>query len=487
MGGTSLLRGGMRSKASVRSVGAGRMGARMVRSGITTTMMQGALYAAVPALLLMAIVDAYGYPFEPPYQVMAMLGAVFSFLLLGRYDLLAEWRMARPGSVGTQLLYSWGVIVGLMLFMAYVSRYTGYFSRVIVTAWFVMTPAALALLNFFARWFTRRFVPHALAQRSAVIVFANESAQMLARSLQESELYRLEGYFDDRAGDRDAQNERIGRLLGRVQDLVSYVREHHTEVVFIMLPEQGIGRATELQDLLGDTTASVYFVPNFALYDLIGAELSEVEGVPVLRVSETPLFGIDGLYKHVFDFCASAVGLVLLAPLMLAIAAAVRLDSRGPALYRQRRYGLNGQEFVVYKFRTMHVNDPDDRIVQARRDDARVTRIGRFLRRTSLDELPQLFNVLKGEMSLVGPRPHAVQHNEYYRKAVKHYMVRHKVKPGLTGWAQVNGLRGETGELTLMEQRVRYDLDYIRRWSPLFDIRIILKTLLMILRDRNAY
>ncbi len=254
-----------------------------------------------------------------------------------------------------------------------------------------------------------------------------------------------------------------------------------------MLPEQGIGRALEIADELGDTTASVYFVPNFAMYDILGAELSEIKGVPVLKVAETPLFGVDGLYKHVFDFTAAFFGLLVLSPVFLLVALAVRLDSPGPVLYRQKRYGLNGQEFVVYKFRTMRINDPEDRIVQVSRDDPRVTRVGRFLRRTSIDELPQLWNVVRGDMSLVGPRPHAVQHNEYYRKAVKRYMLRHKVKPGLTGWAQVNGLRGPTAELASMEERLRYDLDYIRRWTPWLDIKIIFMTLLMILRDRNAF
>jgi putative colanic acid biosysnthesis UDP-glucose lipid carrier transferase len=463
----------------MESMRAGRLGAL---GGV----IQGALYAAVVAGLLLLIVRAYGEDFDSPYQVTALLGAAFAFLMLGRFDLLAAWRMGRPGSVGSRVLYTWMVIVGLLLFLAYVAKYTGYFSRVIMTAWFVMTPAALALLNMAARGFTRRFVPHALARRSAVIVFANESAQMLARSLHESELYRLDGCFDDRPA-RDLQGGQCGRHLGGIDALVDHVQAHGTDVVFIMLPEQDIGRATELHDRLGDTTASVYFVPNFAHYDLIGAELSEVEGIPVLRVAETPLFGIDGLYKQVFDFCASALGLLLLAPVMLAIAVAVRLDSRGPVIYRQRRYGLNGQDFDVYKFRTMRVEPPGATVVQASPDDERVTRVGRFLRRTSLDELPQLFNVLKGDMSLVGPRPHAVQHNEFYRKAVKHYMLRHKVKPGLTGWAQVNGLRGKTSELALMEQRVSYDLDYIRRWSPLFDIKIMLKTLLIIARDDNAY
>jgi putative colanic acid biosysnthesis UDP-glucose lipid carrier transferase len=460
---------------------------RVSRFGLLSTFIQGALYAAIAAGLLFLIVRAYGTNFDTAYRILALLAAAFTFLMLGRFDLLGAWRMGRPGSIGTQVLYSWLAVVGLLLFIGYVAKYTAYFSRVAMTAWVIMTPAALAVLNMLARAFTRRFVPHALAQRSAVIVFATESAQQLAASLRESELYRLEGFFDDRRDHRLDRDARIARHLGGIADLTAYVQNNGVEVVFIMLPEQGVGRATELLDQLGDTTASVYFVPNFAMYDLIGAEMSEVEGVPVLRVAETPLFGVDGLYKHVFDFFAALVGLILLAPLMLLTAAAVRLDSPGPAIYRQRRYGLNGQEFWVYKFRTMHISDPEDRIVQVSREDPRVTRIGRFLRRTSLDELPQLWNVLRGDMSLVGPRPHAVQHNEFYRKAVKHYMLRHKVKPGLTGWAQVNGLRGRTDELANMEARVRYDLDYIRRWSPWFDIKIMLKTLAIIVQDRNAY
>ncbi|SFF62233.1 putative colanic acid biosysnthesis UDP-glucose lipid carrier transferase [Fontimonas thermophila] len=385
------------------------------------------------------------------------------------------------------MLYTWAVIVGLLLFIAYVAKYSSYFSRVIMTAWIVMTPAALAALNLLARGFARRFVPHAIAQRSAVIVFANESAQLLARSLQESDFYRLEGFFDDRGDARIGVASRMAPHLGRIADLTPYIRAKGIDVVFVMLPEQGIGRALEIADELGDTTASVYFVPNFAMYDILGAELSEIEGVPVLKVAETPLFGVDGLYKHVFDFTAAFFGLLVLSPVFLLVALAVRLDSPGPVLYRQKRYGLNGQEFVVYKFRTMRINDPEDRIVQVSRDDPRVTRVGRFLRRTSIDELPQLWNVVRGDMSLVGPRPHAVQHNEYYRKAVKRYMLRHKVKPGLTGWAQVNGLRGPTAELASMEERLRYDLDYIRRWTPWLDIKIIFMTLLMILRDRNAF
>jgi len=175
------------------------------------------------------------------------------------------------------------------------------------------------------------------------------------------------------------------------------------------------------------------------------------------------------------------------SPVMAAIAVGVKTGSPGPVLFKQRRYGLDGDEIVVYKFRSMTVSEDGAVVTQARKNDARVTRFGAFLRKSSLDELPQFINVLQGRMSIVGPRPHAVAHNEQYRKLIKGYMLRHKVKPGITGWAQVNGLRGETDTLDKMQARVACDIEYLRNWSLMFDLMIILKTVLVVFRDRNAY
>lgn len=456
------------------------------RSGRAAFAIQGLLYAAVVAGTLQLIMHAYGVPNAVPYPLLTLLAAVFAFGLLGRLELLAAWRTGRPGSAGTHMLYRWMTLVGLLLFVAYVAKFSEVISRVVLLAWAVITPTALVVLNFVARGFARRFVPHTVARRSAVILSISETSAALFRILQESEFYNLHGYFDDRIGGREGQAP-PGVRLGPVSALKAYVQQNGVEVVFITLPKGGSERVVDVMTELGDTTTSVYFVPDLVLDEFLDSELSLVEGVPMLRIAETPLFGVHGLYKHVFDVVSAFAGLILLSPLLLMIAIAVRLDSPGPVLYRQKRYGLKGQEFDVYKFRTMRINDPEDRIVQVSRDDPRVTRIGRMLRRTSLDELPQLLNVLRGDMSLVGPRPHAVQHNEYYRKAIRHYMLRHKVKPGLTGWAQVNGLRGPSAELASMEARLRYDLYYIRHWSPAFDLKILFRTLMLVLRDRNAF
>jgi putative colanic acid biosynthesis UDP-glucose lipid carrier transferase len=209
--------------------------------------------------------------------------------------------------------------------------------------------------------------------------------------------------------------------------------------------------------------------------------------MPVIAICETPFMGLNSMIKRTSDIVLSSVILLLLAPLMLAIALAVKMSSPGPVIFRQRRYGLYGDEIIVYKFRSMKVMENDNNVVQARRGDERVTPIGGFLRRTSLDELPQFINVLQGRMSIVGPRPHAVAHNEQYRKLIKGYMLRHKVKPGITGWAQVNGLRGETATLDKMEARIQYDLDYLRNWSLWLDLWIVLKTVKVVLTRENAF
>jgi putative colanic acid biosynthesis UDP-glucose lipid carrier transferase len=217
------------------------------------------------------------------------------------------------------------------------------------------------------------------------------------------------------------------------------------------------------------------------------ARFDNVGGMPVIAICETPFMGLNSMIKRTSDIVLSCVILLLLAPLMLAIALAVKMSSPGPVIFRQRRYGLYGEEIIVYKFRSMKVMENDNTVVQARRGDGRVTPIGGFLRRTSLDELPQFINVLQGRMSIVGPRPHAVAHNEQYRKLIKGYMLRHKVKPGITGWAQVNGLRGETATLDKMEARIQYDLDYLRNWSLWLDLWIVLKTVKVVFTRENAF
>ena len=243
----------------------------------------------------------------------------------------------------------------------------------------------------------------------------------------------------------------------------------------------------EMVHELGDTTASIYYVPDVSGFDMIQQRTSEILGFPVVAMCETPFHGYRGLVKRLMDVTLASVGIVLISPLLLAIGWAVKHSSPGPVLFRQRRYGLDGQEILVYKFRTMTVCEDGSQVTQASRCDSRVTPIGRHLRRWSLDELPQLINVIQGTMSLVGPRPHAVAHNEEYRKLIKRYMVRHKVLPGITGLAQVRGCRGETTRVEDMEARVVFDLEYMRNWSPVLDLQILLATVVAVVKTDRAY
>jgi putative colanic acid biosynthesis UDP-glucose lipid carrier transferase len=325
-------------------------------------------------------------------------------------------------------------------------------------------------------------------RRSSVIIGAGDSGQNLARQFQNSPFLGIHfaGFFDDR-GPARLGAAGVSPLLGKTVDLPAYVKAHSVDLIFITLPMASQPRIMGLLDELRDTTASVYFAPDIFLFDLIQARMDNIGGVPIVAVCETPFYGLAGLTKRISDIVLASLILLAIAPLILCIAIAVKLESPGPALFRQRRYGLDGKEIIVYKFRSMTVCEDGGVIRQATRNDQRVTRLGAFLRKTSLDELPQFINVLQGRMSVVGPRPHAVAHNELYRKLIKGYMIRHKVKPGITGWAQVNGMRGETDTLDKMKARIEFDLAYLRNWSLRLDLSIILRTVLVVLRDRHAY
>jgi putative colanic acid biosynthesis UDP-glucose lipid carrier transferase len=318
-----------------------------------------------------------------------------------------------------------------------------------------------------------------------IIIGVNEVGFELARRLPGPGFL---GYFDFRSVDRVTQTLPAGKLAGHCRDVANYVRTHGVDTVYIALPLCNVPRMNKLMNALRDTTASVYFVPDAFAFDLIQGRVVEINGMPVLSVCDTPFRGMDAVLKRAMDIAFAGLGLLIASPVMLATAAAVKLSSPGPVLFRQHRYGLHGEQIVVYKFRSMTVCEDGPIVAQATRVDPRVTAVGRFIRKTSLDELPQLLNVLQGKMSIVGPRPHAVAHNEQYRKLINGYMIRHKVRPGLTGLAQVNGLRGETDTLEKMSERVRYDLEYLRNWSSWLDIKIMFRTLALVYGDcKNTY
>ncbi|WP_241627780.1 undecaprenyl-phosphate glucose phosphotransferase, partial [Rosenbergiella epipactidis] len=257
--------------------------------------------------------------------------------------------------------------------------------------------------------------------------------------------------------------------------------------VYLVLNTTDFEQINWFVDKLSDTTCSVYYVPDVSTYNILHSRFEEINGIPVLSIFDTPLSGLNRVVKRLEDILLSSIILLLISPLLILLAFLVKISSPGPIIFKQNRYGIDGKPICIWKFRTMHFSPTDSQIKQAIKNDPRVTKIGAFLRKSSLDELPQFINVLTGSMSIVGPRPHAISHNEEYRLLIDGYMLRHKVKPGITGLAQVNGWRGETETLDKMEKRIEFDLIYIRHWSLLLDIKIIFRTIFNGFFGKNAY
>ncbi|MGH6610306.1 MAG: undecaprenyl-phosphate glucose phosphotransferase, partial [Burkholderiaceae bacterium] len=389
---------------------------------------------------------------------------------------------------GVDIVTSWLMLLGILALCGYATKSLHLFENDVLLAWAVATPA----LQWFSVWLgqvvlrTRSSSP--LARRSAVVVGAGPLGVKVARSVASGHEQGIEvvGYFDDRTDDR-VHVEGLAQRLGGLNNVAAYVSAHAIREVYITLPLGSQPRILELLESLQGTTASLYFVPDVFGISIIQGRLQDMNGVPVVGICETPFTGINELIKRGSDVVLASLILVAISPVLLVIAAGVKLTSPGPVIFRQRRNGLNGEDITVYKFRSMTTEDDGSVVPQATKHDARITPFGRFLRRSSLDELPQFVNVLQGRMSIVGPRPHAVAHNEQYRQLIKAYMVRHKVKPGITGWAQVNGFRGETESLEKMQARVEYDLEYLRNWSLGLDLQIIVRTIRLVFFDRNAY
>ncbi len=439
-------------------------------------------------LSLAVIARLHGLRFDGAHLALGLIAALLTYILFTLVANTKSWHEGGVPGLAAHVLGSWMMLSGALLLLGVATgTVEGYITPAVI-AWLAAAPALLLLHHLLARALLGRYLRSGTHARRTVIAGVNAVGRQLARELERQPQLGLsfQGFFDDRNPERlhlvDAP-----RLCGRLDDLPAYVGREGIDVIYIALPMVQQGRILNLLTGLRDTTASIYFVPDVFVFDLIQGRIAHVSGLPVLAVCETPFIGLKGLAKRASDVLLAGLILVAIAPLLAAIAFGVKLSSPGPVLFKQRRYGMDGREIVVYKFRSMRVCEDGAHVPQARRDDPRVTRFGAFLRRTSLDELPQFLNVLQGRMSVVGPRPHAVAHNELYRKLIGGYMVRHKVRPGITGWAQVNGLRGETERIEKMRQRIEYDLEYLRRWSLGLDLRIVLQTFLVLLRDRHAY
>lgn len=438
---------------------------------------------------------------EPVLTVLVLLIVTAAFgVEVGRADLvlcLLVFALTFPGrnrfkdagiAAATDIVTSWVTLLSILALCGYATKSFNYFEHRVLMAWAVITPVVQWLAVVAGRNILRRHAAQPEARRKAVVVGAGALGVKVARALTDNKDRGSDfiGYFDDRADER-VDSTAAGQLLGRLAALAPYVHEHGIKEVYITLPLGSQPRILQLLESVQGTTASIFFVPDVFGISIIQGRLQDMNGIPVVGICETPFTGTNELVKRISDLVISSIVLLLISPVLLLIAIGVKLSSPGPVIFKQRRNGLDGSEILVYKFRSMTVQDNGSVVKQATRGDPRITRFGAFLRRTSLDELPQFINVLQGSMSIVGPRPHAVAHNEEYRKLIKAYMVRHKVKPGITGWAQVNGHRGETDTVHKMQARVEYDLEYLRNWSLALDLHIMMRTARLVFFDRNAY
>ncbi len=330
---------------------------------------------------------------------------------------------------------------------------------------------------------------HGYGLRRTAIVGSNRLGLEIARNatISTDSGLKIVGFFDDRGqGRRSDLSENMPPFVGDCDKLLEMIGTGEIDTVLITLPMRAEKRIQSVLDRLANTTASAYIVPDFFVFELLHSRWTHVGGLPVVSVFESPMYGVDGWLKRALDLSISLVGIVLISPVLLICSLLVRVSSAGPIFFRQKRYGLDGKEILVWKFRSMYTCDNGPIVKQATKNDPRITPVGAFLRKTSMDELPQLFNVVLGSMSLVGPRPHANAHNEHFRKLIRGYMMRHKVKPGITGLAQVEGSRGETDTVEKMEARISLDHRYIRDWSIWMDIKILFKTIFVVLK-RDAY
>jgi putative colanic acid biosysnthesis UDP-glucose lipid carrier transferase len=441
------------------------------------------LQRAFDALIIVGVLNAILFAFHVERSVgytLASVLAVSGYLLVAEFNHLYRWNVSAQMAGGAiPMGMTWLAVLCGLVVLGFITKTSTSFSRLAVTTWALATPIVLTIWRLLLRGILRNFRLRGVQTSTVAIAGCTSTTKSLLENIVADPTlgFIVRGIYDDRAQSRrHVGAEQLAPIIGNLERLVEDTRNGLIDVVCIALPLRAETRAAQLVRRLADTTATVYYVPDFFVFDLLHARWGAIGDVSILSIFDTPFQGFGGWVKRLEDVVLGTFALILLAPLMVLIAIGVRISSAGPVLFRQRRHGLSGREIYVYKFRTMTTCEDGNNVRQAQRGDARITRFGSFLRRTSLDELPQLLNVIGGSMSLVGPRPHAIVHNELYRDKIHGYMLRHKVKPGITGWAQVNGWRGETNTIDKMEKRVQHDLQYIHRWSIGLDLRILFLT-----------
>lgn len=443
--------------------------------------------------VLMATSTFYLGGVQRDYYILSGLGCVIYLLFAEGFELYRNQDFTTTFHKIKRLGACWGMTVLVILMIAFFTKRSEIHSRVVIAIWLLAVPYLMGTVRVAARFGKKYLLLKEQYKQKAIVIGATKAGSDMAGALLKTDsMMTFEGIYDDiqntdQTTESQTHEAMAYPIKGSIEQALVLAKERKLKHVFIALQPLGTEKVKALVRRFSDTTARVYVVPNLQTYDLVQSRWRTINGVPTVSVHDTPFNGVSSLIKRAEDIVASTLILMMISPALAAVALGVKLSSPGPIIFKQKRYGLDGKEILVWKFRSMRTQDNGAIVKQATKNDPRVTKFGAFIRRTSLDELPQFINVLQGRMSIVGPRPHAVAHNEEYRQIVEKYMLRHKVKPGITGLAQIKGYRGETDTLEKMEKRVEYDLKYIRTWSLWLDIKIILLTAFKGFVGKTAY
>ena len=423
----------------------------------------------------------------------AFVSFALLFYVISRYNgLYQSWRVQAFTQEAYTVLKSFVAVFVILLIIAFALQITSVYSRLVIGSWMLLCPTLLLTFRSVVKLFLRIKRSSGRNTRTVVIAGAGSLGIALADSIEQSPWMgiHVSGFYDDKLPPGPIHKSSKGLaipVIGCLDQLVIDAKTSSYDSIYVALPMRAEKKMKALIHDLADSSANVNYVPDIFTFNLMNSRMRQIGGIPTISVYDTPFDSFGRFVKRGLDVFLSLCILMIIALPMLIIYCAIKMESSGPVIFKQRRYGLSGDTFWVWKFRSMSSLDNGDNIQQASKNDKRITRLGSFLRKSSLDELPQFINVLQGTMSIVGPRPHAVAHNELYRQEIDQYMLRHIVKPGITGWAQINGWRGETDTPDKMQKRIEFDLHYIRNWSVILDIKIIFLTLFKGFVNKNAY
>lgn len=423
------------------------------------------------------------------YYSFLIVCTILSLIIFPLFGLYHSWRGQSLFHQIRIVFLAWGAVIVSGILLLFLLKFSEAFSRAWLAYWFVLGVVLILLIRLLAYWSLRVMRSKGYNYRSVVIIGAGDLGKEVLQRVSRSAWtgFKVVAIFDD---NKDLQG---GNIFGvsvktEVENIRGYVSDNNIDEVWLALPLNAEERMKSLVDQLSSTSVNVRLIPDIFGLSILNHGFTEIAGMPVVDLCTSPMVGFNRVVKSIEDKVLAFIILLSITPLLLGIAIAIKLTSKGPVFFKQKRHGWDGKIITVYKFRSMKENRGfNGSVTQAIKKDPRITKLGAFLRRTSLDELPQFYNVLQGRMSIVGPRPHAVAHNEHYKEVVDQYMLRHKVKPGITGWAQINGWRGETDTLDKMQKRVEFDLFYIENWSLWFDLKIIFLTIFKGFVNKNAY